>query len=288
MKIILTLILVFCHFQILATRMAYTTNIKTIVYADENLDIPIGYIRAGRKITVGDNNLKTNTITPILVAGRIAYVQIKDITFESNGSEISAAPEIKDHDVDMLFLTDEDKLKENNFLTLSLGVSGTGTQWEEFNSSLESESEKKNLSTFRLSLEHRTSLKSYGFSIWLGYMNTSTDIAKFEAPLIGGEYQYRLIQTKLISIEGFAGLQFSGGAKITMIDGQISKSVMYGTDLGVRARLFPFSTFGFNASASLFSNKITNMDAIQDDDLNEYTFSSMGGAKIEFGISYKI
>jgi len=268
--------------------MAYTTNIKTIIYADENLDIPIGYIRAGRKITVGDNNLKTSTITPILVAGRIAYVQLKDITFESNGNPVSDAPSIKDHDVDMLFITDEDKLKENNFLTLSLGLVSSGSQWEEFNSSLEAQSETTGLTLYKLSLDHRSIQKNYGFSIWLGYMSTSTDIAKFEAPFIGAEYQYRLLQFKLISLEAFAGAQFSGGAKITMADGQISKSVMYGTEFGARARLFPFSTFGFHGSASIFSNKIGDMDPIQDDNLEEYDFSSIGGAKIEFGMSYKI
>lgn len=287
MKKILLFFCFYLQFCAFAQRVAYTINSKTVIYSDENLDIPIGFIKAGRKIQVSDNDFKANTITALFVSGKIAYVKLKDITFKSNGSDIGLAPEIKEHDIDQLFLTDEDRLKDNNHLTLHYAKQVLGSDWESVNKAYSANEVPTFANQYKLMLEHRSPAKKYGFGLGFSYISASSTELKLDIPIFYFEYQYRIIQFSLISIEGYAGLNFSGSAKLTDSIGQISRGAMIGTELGARARLFPFSRLSAFASVANSNNKLDSMDALVNEDFEDVVLTSIGGVKIEFGASFK-
>lgn len=287
MKKILLFFCIFLNLYAQASRVAYTINTKTIIYSDENLDIPIGFIKSGRKIVVGDNNFKANTITALLVSGKIAFVKLKDITFKVNNSEIGLAPEIKEHDINQLFLTDEDRLKDNNHLSLSVGKQGLGKSWENVNEAY-SASEVPNYATqYKLFLEHRSPAKKYGFGLGFSYIGVSSTELKLDIPIFYIEYQHRLIQFSLISIEAFGGINFSGGAKLTDSIGQVSRGAMIGSEVGGRARLFPFSRISGFASVTFSNNKFDSMDPLLNEKFEEVVLDNLVGVKIEFGASVR-
>lgn len=287
MKKLLLFFYIFICFSAHATRVAYTINSKTIVYSDENLEIPIGFIKAGRKIVVSDKDFKANTVTALFVSGRISYVKLKDITFKVNNSDIGLAPEIKEHDVDVLFLTDEDRLRDNNHITLLIAKQALGSDWETFNENYGASEIPTFANQFKLLVEHRSPAKKYGFGLGFSFLSASSTDLKIDIPILYLEYQYRLFQFKLISIEGYGGINFSGGAKLEDSEGQISRGVLLGYELGARARLFPFSKISVLGGIAVSSNKLDSMEPILNDDFEELVLTSIGGAKIEFGVSWK-
>lgn len=289
MRVIYLLLLFFITQQAcFATRYAYTVSPKTIVYSDENLEIPIGFIKSGRKIMVSDKDLKANTITATFVSGRIAYIKLKDITFKINDRSLGGSPEIKDHDINILFQTDEDKLKENNHLSITAGKQQIGAFWDDLNEFFGASEYSNYANTVKLQLEHRSPSKNYGLAFSFAYTTIDSEVASFQFPTVGAEYQFRLIQFNIASIEAFGGFVFSGGAKLKTYDGQISRGVIYGYEVGGRARIFPFSKFSLLGSISMNSLSTRDLDPLYDDNLNEFTPSgNTGGVKVELGVSMK-
>ena len=52
---------------------------KAIVYADSQLTSPIGFIRRGTEVIVGDKLLKNGSLLRIIVSGKIAFIKVNDL-----------------------------------------------------------------------------------------------------------------------------------------------------------------------------------------------------------------
>lgn len=285
-KFLIILLLIYSSFSY-ASRVAYTNNINTIVYADDALEIPIGYIKANRKVLISDKNFKANTITGILVAGRTAFVKLSDLKLDNEGLAIDVPGSIKDHNVDATFLTDEDRLKEDNYLNFSYGVSGAGADWESFTKAMGS-SQNSSLNEYKISVEHRPQGKKYGIGINLSLLTSATDKVKLQAPVFSVEYQRRLFQSGFLSLEGFGNIGVSGDLKITTADNQQSAAVFYGYNLGARLRLFPFSRYNFHGSISTYSYSVNSMKPIEDPNSDQIFLEGLSGARLEFGMTIAI
>jgi hypothetical protein len=286
MNKLLVFILILLSTNIMAFRYAYTTNIKTIVYADKSLDIPIGYIRSGRKIRVADNSLKNNTIVPMIVTGKIAYVKTEDLTFKLDDENILGAATVNEHDVGLLFITDQEKLSKDNYVHTSVSSVSSGTEWKELNEGLGAET--SSLMVFTLGIEHRAPENRNGFAINLNYLTASTTVATFQSLTLSAEYQYRFFKTSLLTTEGFFGFHISGDAQIKTVESEISKGVLYGTTIGGRLRFLPYSKIGFYGQVSLTSFKPRDLDSINTDVGTKANLNSIGGTSIGAGVTFRL
>ena len=52
---------------------------KAVVYADEQMTSPVGFVRKGKKIKVGDIPRNRAQVYPIILAGKVAYVRVLDL-----------------------------------------------------------------------------------------------------------------------------------------------------------------------------------------------------------------
>jgi len=272
--------------NIYAFRYAYTLSSKTIVYADRALNIPIGYIKAGRKLQVADKSFKRGSIVGLVVTGRVAYVKTKDLKFDLDGEKLSGTPTVKEHDVQILFMTDEDKLKENNFLALEMSQTDGGEEWDELNSDFD-DTVSSDLTSFQIKIEHRSPKKDYGFSFGLSYLTSTAEGGEVKSILGDAEYQKRFFQSTLFSLEAYGGLSLSGDIQIKAKSGEISKGIAVGYNVGGRVRLFPFSKYGLYAGFGLKSLSLKSMTPIETP-LSEVTLRSLGGPQISVGVHYKL
>lgn len=72
-----------CHVQDLwAVQDAMVVVDSAVVYADEQMSSPVGYVRKGRKIKVGDVARNRAQVYPIIVSGKVAYIRVLDVTTE--------------------------------------------------------------------------------------------------------------------------------------------------------------------------------------------------------------
>lgn len=288
MRIFIALFFIILSINTYAFRYAYTTNDKTLVYADKKLEVPIGYIRSGRKVKVGDKSYNKFTMTTIMVAGRVAFIKTEDLTFDLEGNKLSSAPAVKEHDIETLFQTDEDKLSENNYISFELSQFGSGDEWKELNQRLSGTEIDGAITVFTLKVEHRSPKKRSGFSIGANYAFASETKVKMQTLLLDYEYQYRIFQSKLFSLEGLGAIMATGELEITTRDGEVSNGVAYGYRLGARARFFTFSRLGFYGTLETMNLWVKSMDPITTNDINDFTLGSFSGVKMTAGLSIQL
>jgi hypothetical protein len=65
-----------------ASQTGIVTASKAIIYADQQMSAPVGYISRGKKIRVGDIPRNKAQVYPVIVAGKIAYIKVGDVSTE--------------------------------------------------------------------------------------------------------------------------------------------------------------------------------------------------------------
>ncbi len=72
----------FQSLDLLAAQDAVVISNKAVVYSDLQMTSPVGFIQKGKKIRVGDIPRNNAQLYPIVVAGRIGYIRILDVSTE--------------------------------------------------------------------------------------------------------------------------------------------------------------------------------------------------------------
>ncbi|MBA2403748.1 MAG: hypothetical protein H0V66_03170 [Bdellovibrionales bacterium] len=63
-----------------AAQDAIVTEDQAVIYADEQMSAPVGFVRKGKKIKVGDISRNRAQVYPIIVSGKIAYIRVIDVS----------------------------------------------------------------------------------------------------------------------------------------------------------------------------------------------------------------
>jgi hypothetical protein len=57
---------------------------QAVVFADEQMTSPVGFIRRGKKIKIGENARNNSRVYPLLVSGKIAFIKVADVSTEKD------------------------------------------------------------------------------------------------------------------------------------------------------------------------------------------------------------
>ncbi|WP_157868267.1 hypothetical protein [Halobacteriovorax marinus] len=289
MKIFLTTILFLTSsiVPIMAAQIAIVTVPKAVVYSDQKLTTPIGYIAYGKKIKVGEVEKKDGTILPVVVSGRIAYIQIKDLALQNGTDGLGInTPKITEHDVELSFQTDQDKLSENNFFSASIGQASAGESWESYSG--EFGEETSTFSVITLQMEHRNPAKDTSWGFGLTYFSSSTESIAAKSLAIEANLYYSLFNFRYMTLSAFGGLLFSGDFQVVQNEGeQKANGVLYGYSFGGMARILPYSKFGLFAGLSIRKIKVADLEPLETSSGAEIGIDSLSGLNLFAGISYK-
>lgn len=96
-----TTLIVFCLAWLAATaawaaREAVVVVPKAVVWADPQRSSPLGYVRQGRVLRVGDEARHKRQVVPVVVSGRIGYVAVEDLDFRGAGQSQGRFHRFKD------------------------------------------------------------------------------------------------------------------------------------------------------------------------------------------------
>ena len=271
----------------IAAQVAVITSPKAVIYSDQKLTTPLGYISYGKKITVGDVERKDGTVLPVIISGRVAYIQIKDINIKKTSADPGInTPKVKEHDIEESFKTDQDKLSENNFVSFRAGTYSGGEDWKLFSEEFDDTS--SNLANFSILMEHRTPVNRMSWGFGISYYTVAQDELEAKTLTLDGTLYYALVHFRYATIEGFGGFSFSGDFKISQGGGeQITKGVLYGYNFGAIARLLPYSKIGFYGGFSIQKLYIKDLEPITNENSDDVTIGSLSGTNIFAGLSYK-
>src|SRR5687768_7328928 len=65
-----------------ASQEAIVTADQAVIYADEQMKSPLGYVKRGKKIKVGEVARNRAQVYPIIVSGKIGYIRVLDVSTE--------------------------------------------------------------------------------------------------------------------------------------------------------------------------------------------------------------
>lgn len=77
--IVLLTFLCFMSIQSFAAQEAIVYTPAAIIFADQQMSAAIGYLPKGKKVMVGEVKRNKGRVLPIVVSGKVAYIQVKDI-----------------------------------------------------------------------------------------------------------------------------------------------------------------------------------------------------------------
>ena len=287
LKLSILILLYLLAIQVFAAQIAIVNVPKAVIFSDQQLTTPIGYISYGKKIKVGEVEKRDGTILPVVVSGRIAYVQIKDLSVQDNlDSAGITTPKITQHDVELTFQTDQDKLSENNFFTASIGRAGAGEDWQTYSEEFGEESSA--FSVISLQMEHRNPQKTISWGFGLTYFSSSMEDIQAKSLAVEANLYYSLFNFRYISLSAFGGLLFSGDFQVTQGGGeQNANGVLYGYSIGGIARILPHAKFGAFGGVSLRKIKVADLEEIETPSGQQIGIEGLSGVSIFAGISYK-
>lgn len=274
------------------TRAAKTALViapKAVIFGDQKLSVPLGYVRQGRKLKVGEVKRKRGTIVPIVVSGKIAYIQTKDIVIsQDEEDEVQVAgPSIQEHQIDegeVEFSLDD--LTKNNFIIGLVGVYQGGSELEELAEKLGAE-EPAAFKTVGASFEHRPVTHKYSWSAGFHYITSSSEDFEVESFVFEGNVYWSPLRMRFFSFEVFAGANLSGSFRIKAKGNSEEEGGLYGTQFGIQSRIAPYQKWGATVGLAYRILKVTGLEAIDVSTTEKFELSTLAGVHLYAGLNYK-
>ena len=120
---------------VLAAQWAIVKKEKAIIYADLRKTTPLGFVRQGKRVRVGEVGRSKGTLLPIIVSGRVGYIKITDLYLSREMDEIENANKDRNYS---RFKMEEIHNKETKPQTIRAGFKffSAGTDWSDINSAI--------------------------------------------------------------------------------------------------------------------------------------------------------
>lgn len=267
---------------------AYVKSRIAYIYSDQDLQSPIGFIRQGKKLTVGEISRKRGSLLPIVVSGRIAYIKRADLSLQDALVNTLIGKGYTEHEL-VIKEEKEDKLTENNYFVFTYNLFNPGPQWEEMTGSLNNDS-AKTMTNLNFLIEHHPEIYNYFFGVGGGYYTLSLDDFKFTSITAEFTLGYTLFRPLTQAfVDFYGGFSFSRVANIEVKDAtKDHEGSMYGYHFGLQTRIFPLEEYGAILG---FSYKIVNLTNIPDIELpgyaTDYNLKSLNGFNLFLGFHNK-
>lgn len=178
-------------FNVQAAQWAKVTSNKAVIYADQQKLAPIGFIKKGKQVRVGEVVRNNGTILPVVISGKVAYINIEDL-------DISYSQKVLETPAQRLVKKANEKTHENRFAFTYNGMATTLNTTEGDEGVLLNGGglrgyiiDLKKRKTWRLSIDYvTTTINDYGLDI----------------VSVSGEFAKNLIQTGPYDFHAYAGL----------------------------------------------------------------------------------
>ncbi|OFZ26811.1 MAG: hypothetical protein A2381_06630 [Bdellovibrionales bacterium RIFOXYB1_FULL_37_110] len=272
-----------------ATRLAHVKTDQAVVYADQNLSTPLGRISRGKKVVVGEVPRKYGTLLPVLIAGRVGWIQIKDIQFVEIADTDSE--NMLEHDI--IALEKSDNLGINNHIGLVHNVLVFGNEWEELSYAI---GDEVGLRPFYMTLyfDHRPPSLRYSFGVGLSYLYLEQEHLVLSAPMLELKGLWSAIKYKYFNFNLSLGAFFSGAFKVDSTYNPLDEDYdntgeMYGINYGVEFKYFPYSTFSLINGLSFQRGIISGLAPIKIsyEENDTVALTRFKATNYYFGVSYQ-
>ncbi len=278
-----------------ANQTAIVDSLRAVIYADLERESPIGYVRKGKELLVGNVKRRNGTMLPVMVNGQVAWIKVVDIYLPSEKKSYDDPRTITEHEI-LMDGDVKDPLDENNYLSLkispsTLTLSGQSSSVNTVTRTISSEelsSQLDSASEIDLLYEHKNPYHAIHWGVGLSYFKGSFEDLQMESVFLKGGITWVPLRTSIINFEIYSNLVLSGDFRILSQDVGEYKANLLGLDYGALIRLFPESKIGIFAGLGGSIYRLSNVPTIVlPGELDSVDLTSLAGSKVEFGINYK-
>jgi hypothetical protein len=271
---------------------------RAIVYADETLQTPLGYIANGKLIAVGNPRRVNKEIVPTIVSGRLTYIEVSDIEYQEERIEEKNAKigALKEHNIDIVLVKPEEKLNENNSLLLQIGTFGVGEQVKNTLYNMEGVN-KTGMTSLNVTVVHRRPFSNLFYGVGWEYDFISAGGTSIKSFMMSPALGMTFFKSRAFSLETWASIDFSTGTS-TKIENNFSddpSGFMWGPLIGVRLIAAPNVKYRLFGALTYRTYSVYSMDTFTktnavDDTLEDTVagFDNLTGVGLHFGISYDL
>ncbi len=265
---------------------------KAIVYADENMLSPLGYIANGKAIIVGNPRRINPNLVPLVVYGRLAFIETKDIRFEDTADEEynakRGAP--REHDVDITIQKPEERLSVNNSFYFSLHRYDAGNDVKNLFLAIDN-ADKSVFTGFNAQFIHRQSTSRFFWGAALDYSSISTPNMKFGYWMLSPTFGYTFMKNPVFLLEAYASLDLAINTELSIeLNYEDEPSgYVWGGQANARIVFFPESKYHAFGGIGLRKYMVSGFAPLEDLNLREVNtvrnitgISLFIGAAVEF------
>lgn len=292
-KIFIFALVCFTCLPLLAAQEAVVKTDYAIIYADPELEAPIGKVRRGKTIMVGEVKRRQDTILPVSVSGRIAWIKVEDITLKSDLNFDRFQEQFTEHDVDANLETALDRLSKHNYLIFNYGLTTLSDEWPDFTESVGSNVQSNSMDQFRLYFEHRPPFEKYNWGLGLSYVKTPAHEgqAQYQALFLEFNLSRLFLRTRFLSIEATGGLLLSGSSEMAINTTEVffhDKGPAWGYRAGLSTKVFPYSRYGIYGGIHYEWINTSNFGDIESRDGRIFNLNNLSGISVLVGLSYQL
>ena len=274
----------------------YTARIissKAVVYKDENMLLPLGYIGMGKAIVVGNPRRMNRDLVPMIVKGQLAYIEIKDIRYEDTEEEEYNARRgpPKEHNFDILLQKPGEKYSENNSLYFNLHTYSSGYEVKKAFLYIVDE-EKSNFVGFQLQFIHRDPKESYFWGTGLDYSGISSPNMKFSYLMLSPTVGYTPYKDSNYFIDLYGSFDLAINTQFQITDNLVEEPTgfVFGPQVNSRIVFFPNDKYHVLAGLGIRKYFVQNLKLLKD--LNDQDIDGISGITgislfIGFGMEFK-
>ncbi len=264
---------------------------RAIVYSDESMNSPLGYISNDKLVKVGNPRKKNPALVPLVIYGRLAFIEAKNIHYENESMELynsrRGAP--REHNIDDILIRPEEKLSMNNSAYLDLHQYSAGEQTSNLFDSIEGVS-KQNFVGLGVYLIHRQLKSPIFWGAGYEYSSISSSNISFNTYTIAPTVGYTPMRNQLFLVDLSLSLDFaSGQIKIKNNYSDEPAAFIYGPQISSRIVFFPEQKYHVTGSLGLRSYKVLGIETLPDaNDLPINGISLIKGINLAIGFAIEI
>ena len=248
----------------------YTARIiaaKAVVYADENMLSPLGYIANGKAVVVGNPRRMNRDLVPIVIYGRLAFIEVKDIRYENSADEEYSvkrgAP--REHDVDVTIQKPEEALSENNSAYLNFHTYASNDSIKNAFMTLEEETNSP-FTGFQLQLIHRKELSRIFWGAAIDYSSISTSNMVFGYWILSPTFGYTPMRNKLFLIDAYGSFDIAINTEYNHSANGVKEPTgfIYGLQGNARMVFFPDAKYHIHGGVGFRKYKVAGLETLKD------------------------
>ncbi len=265
---------------------------KAVVYSDELMNAPIGYIANDKFIHVGNPRKSNPDLLPIIIYGRIAFIEAKNVHFEEKGTESQnskrGAP--REHNIDIILDKPEEKLFENNSVFFNLQQFSGGEETRNLFAAVDG-SDKENYLGYGVDLIHRQIPGRLFWGAGFEYNVISSSNINFGMFLVRPLMGFTPLRTSLFLVDLHFALDLSlnGQLKISNNTMKEPSAFVWGPHIGARIVFFPDLKYHVHGGVAYRGYRVIGIETLYDsNDAAINGIKRINAVDISLGFSFEI